>query len=156
MCREDYYKFTYCIMPCAFFKHGTILVDRVKKNKKDMIEAMKRTWSIIELEKEQTRNMTPNFTVDVKPINTNHTGIIITIPEAVESQEAVYIGIIYDKTKNFRYFTYEVSKGNEGETLYFLCECTSYGNHINHSFHYERDKSVFIKGLSELFVTKLS
>ena len=138
-------------MPYFVFKQGRSLVDRVMKDKKSLIKGMKSSWLTIQLESTDRRSMTPNFTVDKISINAEHSGIIITIPQAVEDHEAVYLGIIYDKDYNFRYYTYEIGEGNEGETLYFLCECTSMGNHLNYSSHPERDKSVFIKELTRLF-----
>ena len=139
-------------MPHLVFNHGLTLVDRVMKDKKSFIKGMRSSWLTIQLESSDRRSMTPNFTVDKISINAEYSGIIITIPEAVNKHEAVYIGIIYDKDYNFRYYTYEIGEGNEGETQYFLCECTSMGNHLNYSFNPKRDKSLFIEELTELFV----
>lgn len=153
--REDYYKFAYHIMPHTIFNYGHLFVYRLMRNEGLFIENLKKTWSKIQIEKPQFRSSPPDFTVDIINFNVEHTGIVISLSEAKEDREAVYIGIIYDKNDNFRYFTYEIGKGINDEALYFVCECTSEWEHLNYGFHFERDKSVFIKELSELLVYDL-
>jgi hypothetical protein len=154
-CKEDYYKFTHQLMPHTVFNHGRLLVYRLMRNEELFIENLKITWSTIELEKPQLRSSPPDFALHIIDFNIEHTGIILSVPAATEDGEAVYIGIIYDKNDNFRYFTYEIGKGIKGETLYFLCECTADWEHFNYGCHFQRDKSIFIKEISELLVYDL-
>lgn len=153
--REDYYKFTHLLMPHAAFNYGRLLTYRMLRDERAFIENLKKTWSVIELEDPQCRNDPPDFSIDITYPNVEHTVIIITIPQAAEAQEAIYIGITYDKDDRFRYFTYELGKGISGETIYFLCEWTRDGEHVNYGAYDKRDKSVFIKGLSDLLVYEL-
>lgn len=154
-CREDYYKFTHQFMPHTIFNYGRLLVYRMMRNKEIFIDNLKKTWSTIELEKERFKSVPPNFEVDIIDLNVEHTGIIITIPEAMENEEAVFIGITYDNNDNFRYFTYEIGEGNQHETLYFLCEWTLGRDHINYGPHNDKKKAVFIKEVSDLLIYDL-
>ena len=152
--REDYYKFTHYLVPYTVFSYGRLMIYRMEKNENSFIEELKRTWAAIELEKPQLRNEYPSFGIETIQLTVEHTGII-SIPEASESQEAMYIAIVFDTTDNFRYFTYEIGKGNQGRPLYFLCEWTQSQQHINYGPHPERDKKIFINNLSEQLVYDL-
>lgn len=153
--REDYYKFTHYLMLHTIFNYGKLFVYRLLRNEELFIENLKKTWATIELDKPQLRNNSPNFELDIINLNVEHTGIIITIPEAIETQEAFYIGITYDENDNFRYFTYEIGKGSNEDTIYFLCERTSSGDYINYGFHCNKDKPLFIKEISDLLIYDL-
>ncbi len=153
--REDYYKFTHQHMPHTVFNYGRLLVYRLMRDEESFLENLKKTWSTIEIDKPQMRKAPPDFSLDILQFNIEHTGIILTIPEAREDQEAAYIGITYDKDDNFRYFTYEIGQGSQGETIYFICECTKDWEHFNYGFHHERDKALFIKKISEILVYDL-
>ena len=154
-CREDYYHFTHYFMPHTIFNYGRLMINSIQRNEDYFIEELKRTWATIELEKPQLRNVTPNFIMDTIQLTIEHAGIIISIPEATESHEAMYIAIVFDITDNFRYFTYEIGKGRQEDTLYYLCEWTPEWKHINYGTHKDRDKKIFTKNLSELLVYEL-
>ena len=153
--REDYYQFTHYFMPHTIFNFGRLMINSIQRNEDYFIEVLKRAWSTIELENPQLRNVTPNFVIDTIQLTIEHTGIIISIPEASESHEAMYIAIVFDIKDNFRCFTYEIGKGIRGNTLYFLCEWTPEWKHINYGTHNERDKNIFTNNLSELLVYEL-
>lgn len=153
--REDYYKFAHLLMPSAVFNYGRLFVFRLLRDEEAFVENLKKTWSSIELEEPGLRNNPPDFSIDIRYPNTEHTGIIISIPEAAEDQEAAYIGITYDENDNFRYFTYEIGKGESEETVYFLCEWTSSGEHINYGLYEVRDKALFIREISDILVYDL-
>jgi hypothetical protein len=153
--REDYYKFAHCLMPNSVFNYGRLLVYKILRNEEVFINNLKITWSKIEVENNQYRNIPPEFELDIKNLNDEHTAIIITMPEAKENQEALYIGITYDKDDNFRYFTYEIGKGSEGAALYFLYEWTLGGKHINYGAHHDMQKNLFIKEISSLLLYDL-
>jgi hypothetical protein len=154
-CREDYYKFTHHLMPHTIFNYGRLLVYRMMRNEDEFIDNLKKTWLSIEVEKGDFKSDPPEFELNIINLNAEHTAIIITIPEAMEKQEAVYIGIIYDKDDNFRYFTYEIGEGNQHEKLYFLCEWTSNREHLNYGTHNDSNKAVFIKDVSDLLIYDL-
>ena len=153
--REDYYKFTHYLMPHTVFNYGRLMIYRMERNENSFIEELKRTWSTIELEKPQLRNVSPSFGIETIQLTVEHTGIITCIPEASEAQEAMYLAIVFDTTDNFRYFTYEIGKEKEAEPLYFLCEWTQNRQHINYGPHSESDKKIFINNLSEQLVYDL-
>lgn len=153
--RQDYYKFTHFLMPHTIFNYGRLFVYRLLRDEEAFMENLKSTWSSIELEEPELRNDSPNFSIEIIYPNIEHTVIIVSIPEATEPLEADYIGITYDENDNFRYFTYEIGKGEHEETLYFLFEWTSTGEHINYGSYESRDKAGFIKEISDLLVYDL-
>ncbi|MDP4091347.1 MAG: hypothetical protein Q8930_19045 [Bacillota bacterium] len=153
--REDYYEFTQSLMPHTVLNYGRLLVYRLLRDEEAFIENLKKTWLSLQLEEPQCRNDLPDFSIDITYPNVEHTVIIITIPQAAEPLEASYIGITYDKDDRFRYFTYEIGKGINGEAIYFLCERTKDGEHINYGAYENVDKAVFIKELSDLLVYEL-
>ena len=153
--REDYYKCTYNFMPHTVFNYGRLFVYKVMSDEAAFLENLKKTWSSIGAEKDRTGCEPPNFEIDIVSFDIENEGIILTIPEAEETAEAAYIGISYDASDDFRYFTYEIDKNCNDKKTYYICEWTPSGEHINYGSSAKRDKNVFIKGISELLIYDL-
>lgn len=150
MFRDDYYKFTYELMPNIVFNSGQLMIYRLLRNEGKFIEDLKIAWSNIELQNQKHRNDPPSFTMDIVQLNFEHTAIIISIPEAYMSQEAIYMAIVYDNDDNFRYFTYEITEGKQGESGYLVKEFYLNKSSTNYGFCIEKDKNVFKSKLSEI------
>jgi predicted house-cleaning noncanonical NTP pyrophosphatase (MazG superfamily) len=156
MCyREDYYKFVNQLVPEMVFNNGRLFIYRLLRNENMMITNLKKLWEKMKLEETYYRNEFPNIQIEEVQINVEHTLIIISIPEAREDQEAIYIGITYDRDDNFRYFTYEISKQTCDKERYSLYEITSNNEQINYGAHQVKDKAVFSKELSQVLIYEL-
>lgn len=150
MCREDYYKFAYELMPNIVYNSGPLMIYRLLRDEVSFIDNLKREWSNIKIENQKLRNDPPSFTMNIAHLNFEHTAIIISIPEAARVQEAVYIAIVYDNKDNFRYFTYEIANGKQMEKVYLLKEVYLSEGPTNYGFYNEEDKEVFETKLSEI------
>jgi hypothetical protein len=135
--RMDYYKFTHYFLPHTVFNFPEITIGQILENKEKYAEKLKIVWKKIELEDNQQRSIAPNFSIDLKKINDNTTLIVLKIPEAP------YIGIVFDKEFNIRYFTYEVGKDCDKGT-YHLCEWSKKWNHSNYGINSECSTEQFV------------
>ncbi|MBL4933045.1 hypothetical protein [Clostridium paridis] len=150
MYRDDYYKFTYELMPNIVYNFGPLMIYRLLRDEEKFIDNLKIEWSNIELENQELRNQPPNFIMNIVQLNFEHTAIILSIPEATMLQEAIYIAIVYDNNDTFRYFTYEICKGKQDEMGYLLREIYLSEPPTDYGFHNEIDKEVFQNKLSEI------
>lgn len=154
-CREDYYKFTYLLLPNLSYKQGRLMVYRAMRNKETFIENLKNIWEGIDLKKPQLKNTPPNFRVDCVQLNPEHAGIIISIPEASGDGEANYVGAVYDSNDKFRYFTYEIGVNENHSKIYYLCELDEAGNRSVYGTQNENTKSAFLRELSSILIYDL-
>jgi len=135
MYREDYYKFANELIPHKVFNNGRLVVYRLLRNEEQFIQELKSTWLTIELENSQFRSVSPDFKMEIVQVDFEHTAIIISVPEAYLPQEAINIAIVYDNDDNFRYFTYEISHGEEDRAQYSVNEICSNWEKIDYGIH---------------------
>lgn len=69
---------------------------------------------------------------------------IIHVPEASEAMEAPYIGIVFDKEFNARYFTYEIGDYMDKDYC-AVCEWSLNREHVSWQIHNECSLENFIR-----------
>jgi hypothetical protein len=153
--REDYYKFSHLLLPHTVFNYGRVAIDRVKKDKNAFVLDLKRSWQSIQIESNDSRNDAPSFQIDIRKLDVIHNLIILTIPETIEVWETPYIGITFDDAYNIRYFTYEIGKTIEDKLVFFLCQLTKSGEHINYGKFEELNVELFVSEISDIMVYDL-
>lgn len=154
ICREDYYKFAHKYLPNTFFKYGEIAINMAVDDKLRYAEKLKQTWKSMQLEG-MLKKKYPSFEIDIKNIDEEYSLIIIEIPEARKAYETPFIGVLYNKEYNVRYFTYEIAEEFGGENAYFLCEWTEKWDHINHCICRDRKVETFITALDSTLICEL-
>jgi hypothetical protein len=148
-CREDYYKFAHKLLPKTAFKHSKPFIERVETDLDLFIYGLKNCWKSIQIDKNHKRSSVPEFEAYLLPLTEEQTLISIIMPDAKKLIEAPFIGIVYDRDHNIRYFTYEIGRGAPGQIVYFLCEWTEKGNHLNHALYHELDINNFMRGITD-------
>ncbi|CAB1249293.1 hypothetical protein ACFHWD_20435 [Clostridium sp. MT-14] len=147
--REDYYKFSHVIFPISLFKYRKQFIQKIKKEGDSFSTILKKGWNSIVIEK-GIRNAPPSFKINLlNNIKNSYSLIVIEIPEARESTETPYIGIVFDKDYNIRYFTYEIEK-EFGKKCYFLCEWSQDRTHINYGEHMDKNLNTFTQSITDL------
>jgi hypothetical protein len=107
------------------------------------------------MEDYSTKNILPEFSIEVRRMDNCNSIIVIKIPEAREELEALYIGIIFDKNFKIRYFTYEIGVNPHQEKGYYLFECTINWENINYGFFKEIRIEKFINYIEEVLIYEL-
>jgi hypothetical protein len=147
--REDYYKFSHVLFPISIFEHGQQIIQKILKDKDSFINVLKNAWNGIVIEK-GIKNVSPSFKINLLDnIKNPYSLIVIEIPEARESTETPYVGIVFDKDYNIRYFTYEIEK-EFGEECYFLCEWAQNRTRMNYGEHMKKDLNIFTQSITTL------
>lgn len=155
MYREDFYKFSHYFLPNKLFNSEGSVINRKLKNKDILEEALINIWQNIEMEDYSTKNILPEFSIEVRRMDNCNSIIVIKIPEAREELEALYIGIIFDKNFKIRYFTYEIGVNPHQEKGYYLFECTINWESINYGFFKESRIETFINYIEEALIYEL-
>jgi hypothetical protein len=153
--REDFYKFSHYFLPNKLFNSEGAIINRKLKNKEILTEALISIWQSIEIEDYSTKNILPEFSIEVRRMDNCNSIIVIKIPEAREELEALYIGIIFDKNFKIRYFTYEIGVNSYQEKGYYLFECTINWENINYGFFKGNRIEKFINYIEEVLIYEL-
>lgn len=149
MTRRDYYNFTHYLLPHTVFKFPEMTISNILGDKEKFAETLKVVWKTIELEDNVERSIAPSFSFGIEKISDNTNLIILNIPEATEFLEAPFVGIVFDKKFNVRYFTYEINKQDNKE-CYFLCEWEKEWRHVNYSSYDNRNVKTFLNEIKHI------
>lgn len=152
--REDYYKFSHKLLPQAFFSFGKTTIERILENKEQFIKKLKYTWESMQLDS-RVRRKAPSFEIDIRELDSTYSLIVVKIPEANKPMETPYIGVLFDKDYNIRYFTYEISNEINGKHEYLMCEWTQQWEHLNYGLQEDGEYETFLRALESQLVCEL-